>query len=80
MKTKTPTTTTRAANRTAATAVERLARRTPGWPYALQPGRPNYNLGPVADSECPFYVHISRFENRSALPSCTQRLNAAPPL
>ena len=79
MKTNTPTTVTRASNRTAATAVERLPRRTPGWPYSLQPGRPNFNLGPTADSECPFYVHISRFENRTA-PSCTQRLNAAPPL
>lgn len=78
MKTNTPTISTRASNRTASTAVERLARRVPSWPYSLQPGRPNYNLSPISDSECPFYVHISRSENRTS--SCTQRLNAAPPL
>ncbi|MFT3830307.1 MAG: hypothetical protein QM691_11460 [Opitutaceae bacterium] len=77
MKTNHPITVTRASNRTA--AAERASRRTPGWPYCLQPGRANYNSGPLADTALPFYVHLSRSANRASSSSCEQRLNAAPP-
>lgn len=79
MKTNKSTVSTRASNRTAAAAAERFSRRTPGWPYCLQPGRPNYNVGPFADSALPFYVHLSRPANRASSFCTEQRLNSAPP-
>ena len=79
MKTNSPTIATRASHRTAAAAAERVSRRAPGWPYCLQPGRPNYNVGPFADSALPFYVHLSRSADRASSFCSEQRLNAAPP-
>jgi len=78
MKTNTSTKANRASNRTASAAAARVTHRVPGWPYCLQPGRPNYAFGPLTNSEQPFYVHLSRPSNRASL-SC-QRLNDAPPL
>lgn len=79
MKTNTSTIATRASNRTASAAAARVTRRAAGWPYCLQPGRPNYAFGPLNNSELPFYVHLPRPANRAASFSCEQRLNAAPP-
>ena len=79
MKTNNPTVVTRASNRrTAAASAARVTHRAPGWPYCLQPGRPNYAFGPLTNSELPFYVHLPRSANRTSL--CCQRLNDAPPL
>ncbi len=82
MKTNTSTIATRATHRTAAASAERVTRRavTPGWPYCLQPGRPNYAFGPLNNSELPFYVHLPRPANRASSFCSEQRLNAAPPL
>lgn len=80
MKTNTPTASARASTRTAAAAATRVTRRAPGWPYCLQPGRPNYAFGPLNNSELPFYVHLPRPANRASSLCSEQRLNAAPPL
>lgn len=80
MKTNKSTHSLRASTRTAAASAERVWRRTPGWPYCLQPGRPNYNVGPFADSALPFYVHLSRPANGAPSFCPEQRLNAVPPL
>ena len=80
MKTNTPTASARASTRTAAAAATRVTRRAPGWPYCLQPGRPNYAFGPLNNSELPFYVHLPRPANRASSFCSEQRLNAAPPL
>ena len=80
MKATKSTTATRASHRTAAAAATRVTRRTPGWPYCLQPGRPNYAFGPLNNSELPFYVHLPRPANRASSFCSEQRLNAAPPL
>lgn len=79
MKTNKSTLASRAIARTATAAAERSLRRTPGWPYCLQPGRPSHESSPFTDAELPFYVHLCRPNNRTSL-SNEQRLNAAPPL
>ena len=78
MNTNTSTKANRASSRTASATAARVTHRAPGWPYCLQPGRPNYAFGPLTNSELPFYVHLPRPANRASL--CCQRLNDAPPL
>lgn len=79
MKTNPSTIASRASSRTASAAAARVTRRAAGWPYCLQPGRPNYAFGPLTNSELPFYVHLPRPAYRAPSLCSEQRLNAAPP-